>query len=756
MDIKVIDMKNYIEREIKIKYIEGLLNKSKEWQWYINYLEEKFEVNFSMNSFSDFKSIFIEVKEVFESLIKINEIVESDLIISKDWLDSINQLSLYYIGIKDAAEIVLKDDFENTLYLLIYLAKIANESISADFKFLIYPDIIEQNNIYKIVDVLPFKKEAKNILSLFNIINYDTSKEKETFINNIEKRNVDCSKYIKSHKELLLNANCFSFKQDRNEHTTWEEKYISDMISCSYENSKLVPKYVNKDGSSYPNFDLWTEETLSLMRESFNDETANFIIESIEYALYGKSPSYKTIQLHFELLFNYYSDLNKNDDKKESSYHCSSFEFVISFINDENIKVHSDDMILFNKALKQVNNIHFLIQTDSRCNITDKSIKNRIESFICEKLQKVKLISNSMELSQSLNDKDIIERIDKSTFECLSDKFDDCIENTSGVEISSLFIEYLLFLIKIKNKRKIISKDVSAEIVYIRKLWQEIYFEKSCDSMQCFSKETSISNDEVVKFNDLLLENPLAFACICMELNENELAKTIKAYSETPFLLLVKSIEIAEDFPRYNSYVFDERRPNDLLFYDFVEKVRNDNVYKLLNPFKTEEFLPRIYKDLNQKIMMYFSMFNKTHELYDTIVSQNSEYDFLEYSEEPLLGHLTQLFPVVENKIREFGEMLGIPAICEQEKRYYKLKEPSSVLNKIIQEINMQTDSLNYCADFWFIYYCLFSENGLNIRNECLHGIRYIKDKSSILFAFKITLFCLYLLDFRINLRYSK
>lgn len=160
MDIKVIDMKNYIEREIKIKYIEGLLNKSKEWQWYINYLEEKFEVNFSMNSFSDFKSIFIEVKEVFESLIKINEIVESDLIISKDWLDSINQLSLYYIGIKDAAEIVLKDDFENTLYLLIYLAKIANESISADFKFLIYPDIIEQNNIYKIVDVLPFKKRS--------------------------------------------------------------------------------------------------------------------------------------------------------------------------------------------------------------------------------------------------------------------------------------------------------------------------------------------------------------------------------------------------------------------------------------------------------------------------------------------------------------------------------------------------------------------------------------------------------------------
>lgn len=102
MDIKVIDMKNYIEHEIKVKYIEGLLNKSKEWQWYINYLEEKFEVNFSMNSFSDFKSILIEVKEVFESLIKINEIVESDLIISKDWLDSINQLSLYYIGIKDA------------------------------------------------------------------------------------------------------------------------------------------------------------------------------------------------------------------------------------------------------------------------------------------------------------------------------------------------------------------------------------------------------------------------------------------------------------------------------------------------------------------------------------------------------------------------------------------------------------------------------------------------------------------------------
>lgn len=169
-------MSNYIEHEQKVKYIDGILNKSTDWQWFIDYIEKEFEIDFSLFSFDDFNSIYFKIHEIFESLNKINEIVEGNFIVRKDWLDIINQLSLYYLGLKDYEQCSFNTDFEKTFFLLIYLAKIASESIYSDTKYLIYTDIIEQNNIYKIIDVLPFEKESEYILSLFDDISYNTDK----------------------------------------------------------------------------------------------------------------------------------------------------------------------------------------------------------------------------------------------------------------------------------------------------------------------------------------------------------------------------------------------------------------------------------------------------------------------------------------------------------------------------------------------------------------------------------------------------
>lgn len=750
-------MKNYIEHKERVKYIEGLLNKSCDWQWYIDYIEKEFEIDFSMASYADFNSVFIKIREVFDSLNKINEIVEGDFIITKKWLDKINQLSLYYLGLKDSEQIIIDNDFEKTFFLLIYLAKIANKIIDSEFRYLIYTDIIELNNIYKIIDVLPFEKESEYILSLFDKITYNTDKEKEIFNNNINKKNCDCSGYIKNNKDKLLNANCFSFGNiEKHKYDTWEEQYLSHMTSCEYKNNSLLPIYTGTDGSSFPNFNLWTEEILSIMREGFNDKAANFIIESIEYALYDKVPSNKTIQLHFELLLKYYSELNNEEGVTSNKYYCSSLEFILSFFNNKIVKLPSSCLKLFNEVLKEIKNIHVLVYIDSKCVINDKKIKESIKKFINEKLKNVELISNTKEFLISIQDADIIAGSDKTTFQCLSDKFEMCIETSSGVEISNVFLEYLLFLIKIKNNRKIVAKDISSEIVYIRKLWQEIYYNKCQGSMHCFSSEVTIPNEDINEFNENVFKKPLRIAYTCMELKEEDLVKTMQHFSEMPMFIMANSIDISEDFPKRYSYSFDDRHPIDLRFFKFAKKVRDNNVYKFLNAFEAKELVPQVYRYMNQKILLTFSLFNRTEELYNAVVKQNPEYDFLDYTEKPLLAHLTQFFPVVENKIREYGEMIGISAICETESKYYKLKEPSSVLNKIIDEIYHQTDSLDYCADFFFIHYCLFGENGLNIRNECLHGVRYIKDKSSIMFALKITLFCLYLLDFRVNLKYAK
>ena len=46
----------------------------------------------------------------------------------------------------------------------------------------------------------------------------------------------------------------------------------------------------------------------------------------------------------------------------------------------------------------------------------------------------------------------------------------------------------------------------------------------------------------------------------------------------------------------------------------------------------------------------------------------------------------------------------------------------------------------------------MFAENGINIRNNCVHGVSFNKDKNEIDLAFKITLFCLHLIEYRFSI----
>ena len=110
----------------------------------------------------------------------------------------------------------------------------------------------------------------------------------------------------------------------------------------------------------------------------------------------------------------------------------------------------------------------------------------------------------------------------------------------------------------------------------------------------------------------------------------------------------------------------------------------------------------------------------------------------------------------MENKIREIGEFFGITPIREDIDHFNKLKEPTSILKRIITDIYKETDSLELSADFMFVFFTMFAENGLSIRNNCVHGVSYNKKTNEIKFAFKITLFCLHLLDYRFNSLFGK
>lgn len=671
---------NYFEHEQKVKYIDGVLAKSQDWDWLIEYIENNFTVNFAMKRFDDFNTIFADIADVFRYFNTINEYIDDELKINKQWLRSINELSLYYVGKKNYQELNLNNDFLKVFELLIFLAKLSNET--NEQKCIIYPDIIECRNLFKLIDISNFIREKSEILNRLKSVSFDTSTQISVFESNINKEFCDCTTVLSKKHDNIIFANCFSYQHIRDfKCNTWEERYLLDMLNTSYKNGILEPSVRYTNGATFPDFNLWTKEIISTMKSDFDNEEADFILESINYILHNIIPSEKVMLKHASLLVQHYENINQSNDEYKN-YSCSSLEMLISLFNDKNIAFNKNLIIPYNKALNKITNIQKLVEIDSRYPIRDKKIKKKIEEYIAEKLSNANNIHDFATFNNFISDKDIINRSNNVIFQKVSDAFENVVSESDGISVTSLFVGYLQYLLKIKNNREVIASDISKEINYIRHLWKEEYLNKSVSNMQTFSNSVSVDSKDIDIHNKSIIESPYAIAYNCMMLKKESIIKAIENIAKTPILSFITNIEINDDFPYIPKLIIDERHEIDWYYKNMVEGIRKDNSYKFLNDFKIDEILPRIYKHIKFNINIDFGMFQKTETLYNKIKEKNNNYLLLEYSKTPTIAHLTQLFPVLECKIREMGELFGITPIREDVKHLTKLKEPTTILKK--------------------------------------------------------------------------
>lgn len=489
------------------------------------------------------------------------------------------------------------------------------------------------------------------------------------------------------------------------------------------------------------------------MRKYYENTVVIFLIESIEYVLYGTIPSKETIDKHFYL----FAESIRNVDEKELNlkWKSSSLEFVISFFKNTKIDLSPENKKIYYTTIDKVNDINCLSYLKNSSISLSKNRKEYLKKFIIETANSINEMNDFLKLNEYLNDESIVSIIDKCLFHSVSEKFSevlDSINENDGVFISTLFLSYLLFLIKIKNNRNIEPSEVSAEIIFIRELWQTDYYIKSQKSLKTFSKSINISKDDMTRHNNLILENPLAVAFNCLSLNEMSMVSILESLSNSAMILFVSKISINEDFPCQKSIIIDSRHSIDMIFKDYIDRIKTKKAYKLLNNFSTDKFIGEIYEHIGAIINTTFSTFTNDKKLYEYVVNSNSDYCLIEYNDKLTLAHLTQLFPIIESKIRNIGEAFGIPPICEELDKYYKLKEPSTILGKIISFVYNETKELTLCCDFLFVYFSMYGENGLNIRNDCIHGKEYNKSENEIVLAFRITLFCLHILDERYEL----
>lgn len=76
---------------------------------------------------------------------------------------------------------------------------------------------------------------------------------------------------------------------------------------------------------------------------------------------------------------------------------------------------------------------------------------------------------------------------------------------------------------------------------------------------------------------------------------------------------------------------------------------------------------------------------------------------------------------------------------------FNKLREVSGVLADLIGSFRELTGTIQGCGEFLFVYLVMYSSNGYNIRNDCIHGRQY-QGPADVAFAYRLTVICTYMM----------
>lgn len=742
---------SYYEHDIKVRAMDNILSRSRDWAWFIDYTEEHFSPNIEVTAFEDALLAFKEIQPVFDFLCRIHDYLDEELPISASWLKELEQLSYFCNGQKASETLVLETTFSKIMRILVYAGRIYGQIKNQ--KYYLYSSIFKYKNIHTLENIDLFVDEESTFDMLFNSVDINIDNEIQIFKDNINKKIIPVNEaFLSKHKTDFLSANSFSFNRIKDETiTTWEEQEILNMLLTSYSDGKLIPQW-SSGSYTYPDMSVWTEDILEYLIRYFNDESVTFIVESIRFAVFDIQPSQKTINLHFSLLDELYQSITEKDS---FDFHCSSFEFILSFFDrkyNQKKLYNADAYKAWSNALNQLDGFErfeILFEVKDHLAIGDKSLSQKLNEFLISKAQSIENITQEHEFREYIKNKRISNLIDNSMFSNVAEKFNLIVADEKVRDVAGLFICYFKFLLRIKNNKNINSREISSEILRIRTLWQTEYYGNAVNSLGHFqSGPFSIPTEVVDNYVYSILCNPFNLALSACKLDEDMLISCMSDISEHALLTLVSRVRITEDFPYEEKLKIDDKHPVDIQYLNEVKKAIEQKGYKLLNSLKPYEYVNGLYQRITSEIQIRIHLLNNVEPLYSAVVDQNSEYQFIEYSNEPLLAHITQLFPILENKIRFLGEMLNIVPVCEKEELSHRLKEPHSIINIILDEVSTLTGSISGAADLFFIHFCMFGENGLNIRNDCIHGNGY-QNKEQLSFAFKVTLICLYLVGCR-------
>ncbi|MBC1811260.1 hypothetical protein HCA60_02010 [Listeria booriae] len=745
-------VKNYLEHEIKVKYIDGVLGKSSDWQWFITYIEETYDIC-EIDSMESFWLQYRNTYEIYSYFIKILETGIRDMKFKNPIVEEFFFIAQFFMGklsLEKAVDLV--ESLNAKIFLLfIWITKLENQSNSSEY--IIDTRLFLKHNIFKIIDVESLKLEEERVVEYLKIIDIDGFEQiKKCLLDNIQELAYPVSiEIFKQNTNTIISANAFNrtFIELPSD-VSWEEEYILDMLKISIRNHEIVP-VSEFNGISNPDTSLWTEDIIRELQEFFHDEITDFVLETIAYVTYRKEMSENVMLEHVRLMIGVIVSANE----KINQLRCSSFEIISYLFEDKKInkisrKAMYIEMIKEFQKIKEPQIIGLLQKNKIPLS---REQKEALKQFYDEQYKIINQVSESSGLMNYFENKNAVRTITTNYFKKVSSKFNEFITHDDGIMLASLFYMYMCFLLRLKNGSATIDKQLlNFEMIRIQNLWEKDYYYRCTDALHLFENKFEIPKKWVEDYNENVLNNILSISRYCIICKEADLVESMKSISENPLAHMATKIHFSEVFPiqeleqeNYN------RHEIDATLQEIVQNIIEVKGYKFINYVEVATYVKEIHRSSINKTFTFIGMFHEEKNLYEELQNKITDYSLQPYSENLVLGHVTQLFPILEKQIRELATMLNIFPYKESENEFMLCKDPSSILREILLEVYEELGNYENVGDILFVYNFMYNSNSLNIRNECIHGRKYTQG-SELQFAFKVTLCALAIIIKRIEI----
>ena len=749
--------RGYYEHESRVKFTEGLLAQSHDWQWFIDLTEGRFEPPGEIASVEEFQRAFSSLRDPYVYLTRIvDSIGDFKPSFSGSWLEEIYGCVLLGSGLKEPEEFTARSGFYGLLGVASYVTCLCNRL--SGFQYLIDNRALYYSNLHQLIDFNMLHDEWPRLERLVESVALSGIEDvRETLKGNFEGINepVD-AEFVNSILDENFDADFLDFKQvDRKTFQTWQEAFLCDAFGTSYMGGDLEPT-MRANGVERPNVSGWTEDLVKFAKAAFGDNRAVCVLEVVALAKWGIEPSERTQEILVDLAVEH-ADRQLAAGEDLHALQCTASVAIESMIEkrllkQEFLRRYNRGMSGLLANLVDYQDLSYLKEHGLPLSKNQKSLfESKTKTLFRDALGSVASSRDLIAAYQLPHGYKYCDQKDaKRSLDLL---FDFLEKGDAGVMVAELFYAAMVFYLDLMGNADVDKAWVKRTVIALRHCWQDTYYSQVTSGMHCFSTGFSVSLEKSDAMNKDFLAAPWAYARSIMLQSEDHIVATLEDMSKHAFVYMFSKTNISEYFPDHVHVTCkDDVRSIDRMIVEEVKRVYEENAYRFINRIPEQELLDGFFDSLSKGLQIGASVI-RIPPVYDELVKIAPEHYGLlpNPGDEPLMGHLTQLFPLLENAIREVGEFFDIVPFQADKNAFSKLKDVTGVLEELIVNVRELTGTVQGCNEFLFVHFVMYSHNGFNIRNDCVHGRRY-QGPSDVVFAYRLTVMCTYMMLKRLRM----